>query len=130
MVGEYGDVIFTSRIYLQHEGPHGGLSTEGECSSMVEDAPVAIEHGLSKMCHGNCSRNGSERGTYHRNSLSISSTSSMLCDRVAIRCLSMRPILWSLLQYALHLNTEKLKVNRFLFGLNVSIHAKVRILMP
>jgi hypothetical protein len=28
------------------------------------------------------------------------------------------------------LNTEKLKVNRFLFGLNVSIHAKVRILMP
>jgi hypothetical protein len=35
-----------------------------------------------------------------------------------------------LLRYALHLNTEKLKVNRFLFGLNVSIRAKVRILMP
>jgi hypothetical protein len=35
-----------------------------------------------------------------------------------------------LLWYALHLNTEKLKVNRFLFGLNVIIHAKVRILMP
>jgi hypothetical protein len=35
-----------------------------------------------------------------------------------------------LLRYALHLNTEKLKVNRFLFGLNVNIHAKVRILMP
>jgi hypothetical protein len=35
-----------------------------------------------------------------------------------------------LLQYAPHLNTEKLKVNRFVFGLNDSLHAKVRILMP
>ena len=35
-----------------------------------------------------------------------------------------------MLRYDPHLNTEKLKVNRFLFGLNVSIHAKVRILMP
>jgi hypothetical protein len=35
-----------------------------------------------------------------------------------------------LLRYALHLNTEKLKVNRFVFGLNGSLRAKVRILMP
>jgi hypothetical protein len=35
-----------------------------------------------------------------------------------------------LLRYAPHLNTKKLKVNMFLFGLNVSIRAKVRILMP
>ena len=35
-----------------------------------------------------------------------------------------------LLRYALHLNTKKLKVNRFLSGLNVNIHAKVRIHMP
>jgi hypothetical protein len=35
-----------------------------------------------------------------------------------------------LLQYAPHLNTKKLKVNKFMFGLNVNIHAKVRILMP
>jgi hypothetical protein len=35
-----------------------------------------------------------------------------------------------LLRYALHLNTEKLKVNRFVFGLNVNICAKVRISMP
>jgi hypothetical protein len=34
------------------------------------------------------------------------------------------------LWYAPHLNTDKLKVNRFLFGLNVSIREKVRILMP
>jgi len=34
-----------------------------------------------------------------------------------------------LIQYAPHLNTNKLKVNKFLFGLNVSICAKVRILM-
>jgi hypothetical protein len=35
-----------------------------------------------------------------------------------------------LLWYALHLNTEKLKVNKFVFGLNVNIRVKVRILMP
>jgi len=34
------------------------------------------------------------------------------------------------LRYALHLDTKKLKVKRFLFGLNVRIHAKVRIMMP
>jgi hypothetical protein len=34
------------------------------------------------------------------------------------------------LRYAPHLNTEKLEVNRFFFGLNGSIHAKVRILIP
>ena len=35
-----------------------------------------------------------------------------------------------LLRYATHLNTEKLKVNRFVFGLNGNVQAKVRILMP
>jgi hypothetical protein len=35
-----------------------------------------------------------------------------------------------LLRYAPHLNTEKLKVNRFVFGLNDSLGVKVRILMP
>jgi hypothetical protein len=35
-----------------------------------------------------------------------------------------------LLRYAPHMNTEKLKVNKFFFGLNVIIHAKVRIIMP
>ncbi len=35
-----------------------------------------------------------------------------------------------LLQYAPHLNTKKLKVNRFMFGFNSNICAKVRILMP
>jgi hypothetical protein len=34
------------------------------------------------------------------------------------------------IRYALHLNTEKIKVNRFSFGLNVNIRAKFRILMP
>ena len=29
-----------------------------------------------------------------------------------------------------HLNTEKIKVNRFVFGLNGNICANVRILMP
>jgi hypothetical protein len=52
MVGEYGNVIYTLQLYLQHEGPHGGLSTEGEYSSMVEDAPVVIEHGHQRRVMG------------------------------------------------------------------------------
>jgi hypothetical protein len=35
-----------------------------------------------------------------------------------------------LLQYAPQLNTEKHKVNRFVFGLNNSLRANIRILMP
>ena len=35
-----------------------------------------------------------------------------------------------LLRYAPHLNTEKLKVNIFMFDLNGGMHEKVRILMP
>jgi hypothetical protein len=34
------------------------------------------------------------------------------------------------LRYALHLNTEILRFNRFMFELNGNICAKVRILMP
>jgi hypothetical protein len=79
---------------------------------------------------GTVLRNGSERGTFQRNSSSISSMSSMPYDREVVRCSSMRPIFMELLWYALHLNTKKLKVNRFMFGLNGSLHAKVRILMP
>ena len=35
-----------------------------------------------------------------------------------------------LIQYSPHLNTNKCKVNRFLFGLNVNIHVNIRIMMP
>jgi hypothetical protein len=35
-----------------------------------------------------------------------------------------------LLRYAPHLNTKKLKLNKFMFSLNVTICAKVGILMP
>jgi hypothetical protein len=42
----------TSRLYLQHEGLHGGLSTKGERSSMVEDAPTAAEHGRRRRVMG------------------------------------------------------------------------------
>jgi hypothetical protein len=35
-----------------------------------------------------------------------------------------------LLRYAPHLCTEKMKVNKFVMNLNVSIHVEVRILMP
>ena len=45
MVGEHGDVIRTSQLYLQHESLHGGISVEGESSPMVEDTPTTTEHG-------------------------------------------------------------------------------------
>jgi hypothetical protein len=35
-----------------------------------------------------------------------------------------------LLRYAPLLNTDKLKINKFVFRINSNIHAKVRILMP
>ena len=35
-----------------------------------------------------------------------------------------------LLRYTPHLNIEKLKVNKFVFDLNVINHTKVRILIP
>jgi hypothetical protein len=56
--------------------------------------------------------------------------SSTPCDRVVVRCPNTRHVLLELLWYALHLNIEKLKVNRFLVGLNVNIPAQVRILFP
>ena len=52
MVGEHGDVLRTSRLYLQHEGPHGGISIEGERSSMVEEAPTVAEHGRRRCVMG------------------------------------------------------------------------------
>jgi hypothetical protein len=39
-------------------------------------------------------------------------------------------ILMDLLRYATHLNTNMLKVNKFVFGLNFNICVKVRILVP
>jgi hypothetical protein len=52
MVGEYDDVFFTSRLYLQHEGPHRDLSTEMEFHSMVKDAPTTTEHGCRRRVMG------------------------------------------------------------------------------
>jgi len=50
MVREHGDVLRTSRIHLQHEGTHGGLSVEGEHSSMVEYVVTLVKHGrLSRV---------------------------------------------------------------------------------
>jgi hypothetical protein len=129
MVGEYGDVLFTSRLYLQHEGLHGGLSTEGERSSMVEDAPATIEHGRRRRVMGTV------RGTVPERYLSEEFIECQLNEFNALRqggrmVPEYEAHFMELLRYAPHLNTEKLKVNKFVFGLNVSIRAKVRILMP
>ena len=40
------------------------------------------------------------------------------------------PRIMERLRYAQHLNMEKIKVNKFVFGLNFNIHVKVRIPMP
>jgi len=37
---------------LYHEGPRGGLSTEGERSSMVEDVTASFEHGSRRRVMG------------------------------------------------------------------------------
>jgi hypothetical protein len=83
-----------------------------------------------KTCHGNYSRNNSERGTYQRNSLSITSMISTPYDRAVRTMPKYEAYFMELIRYALHINTVRLKVNMFLFGLNVNIRAKVRILMP
>jgi hypothetical protein len=71
-----------------------------------------------------------QRGIYQRNSLSIISTSSIPCDREVAWCPEYEAHFMELLWSALHLNTEKIKVNMFMFGLIVSIRAKVRIMIP
>jgi hypothetical protein len=68
------------------------------------------------MCHGNCSRNGSRRGIFLRNSLSVTSMSSTPCDKAVTQCLSASPIL-ELFWYAPHPIAQKLKVKEFEFGL-------------
>jgi hypothetical protein len=46
-------MCFTLRVYdLQHEGTHGGIFTEGECSFMAEDAPTPFEHGRRRCFMG------------------------------------------------------------------------------
>jgi hypothetical protein len=46
------------------------------------------------MCHGNCSRNGSETGTFQRNSLRVGSMSSIPYNREVVRCPRARHVLW------------------------------------
>jgi hypothetical protein len=77
-------------------------------------------------CHGNYSRDGSRRGIFLRNSLSISSTSSMPCDKAVTWCPSERPIL-ELFRYAPHQIAQKLKVKEFEFGLIVRIQLLLRV---
>jgi hypothetical protein len=52
MVGEHGDFLFTSLLHLRHEILHDGISAEGECSSMVENAPTSTKHGHRRCVMG------------------------------------------------------------------------------
>jgi hypothetical protein len=61
-----------------------------------------------------------------RNSLSISSMSSIPCDEVATQCPSTRPVL-ELLRYVPHQVTHKVKVKKFEFGLIVRIHLLLQV---
>jgi hypothetical protein len=71
-----------------------------------------------------------ERGTFQRNSLSVGSMSSMPYDREVVRCPSMRHVLWNYSNTLPHLNTEKLKVNRFVLALTAACVQRFIILMP
>ena len=76
-------------------GRHGGRRRGARGGGMTPPVASLSWTWSLKTCHGNCSRNGSERGTFRRNSLSVSSMSSMHYDREVVRCPSMRPILWN-----------------------------------
>jgi hypothetical protein len=52
MVGENGNVLLTSRLYLQNEGSQDDLSTKEKHSYMVEDTPATIEHGHQRRVMG------------------------------------------------------------------------------
>jgi len=45
-------MCFTLHDYLHLEGLYGGLSAEGERSSMVENAPAAFEHDRQRRVMG------------------------------------------------------------------------------
>jgi hypothetical protein len=129
MVGEYGDVLFTLRIYLQHEGPHDGLSTNGDRSSVVEallpQLKMAVEDVSSKIF---------EEQLWERY-ISKEFIEHQLNEFNALRqggrtVPEYEAHFMELLRYAPHLNIEKLKVNKFVFVLNGNIRVKVRILKP
>jgi hypothetical protein len=129
MVGEYGDVICTSLLYLQHEGLHGGLPTEGEHSSMVEDIVPQLHMDFEDMSWELFEEWFRER--YLSEEFIECQLNEFNALRQGIHTVpEYEAHFMEFLQYDPHLNTKKLKVNRFLFGLNVSIHVKVRIFMP
>jgi hypothetical protein len=45
-------MCFALREYTSNMKVHGGISTEGEHSSMVEDTPATIEHGRRRRVMG------------------------------------------------------------------------------
>jgi hypothetical protein len=97
---------------------------------MVEDVPATIEHGSQRRVMGTVHGMVLGRGICRRNSWSVSSMISAPCDMAVVWCPNTRPVLLEILRYDTHLNTNKLKVNKFVVGLNVKIHAKVRIMLP
>jgi hypothetical protein len=118
------EMCFGLQIYLQHEGLHGSISTEGEHSSMVEDALATIEHGRRRHVMELFEEWFRERY------LSEEFIEHHLNEFNALRqdvCMvpKYEALFMELLQYDLHLNTEKHKVNRFVFGLNVILRERL-----
>jgi hypothetical protein len=126
MVGEYGYVLSTSPLYHQHEGLHGGLSTQGKHFSIVEDAPVAFEHGHRRRVMGTF-QGMVLRVDSQRDSLSIGSTSSKPCDMVVVQC-SSRRFIFGVVSVCSAPIYQEIKVNKFMLGLNVRIQLLLRVL--
>jgi hypothetical protein len=115
MVGEHGDVLCTSRLNLQHEGLHGGISTKGErllwWKTLLLQLDVVVKDVSWELFE--------ER--FRKRYLSQEFIERQLNEFNAIRqggctVLEYEAHFIELLRCAPHLNTEKLKVNRFVFG--------------
>jgi hypothetical protein len=112
-------------FYLQHEGLHGGLSTERERSSMLEDAPATLNMVVDNVSWELFEERFQERYLSeefikrHLNKFDTLRQGSRMVTNYKARL--------ELLRYAPHQITQKLKVKKFEFGLIVRIQLLLRV---
>jgi hypothetical protein len=129
MVGEYGDV-FALRDYTSNMKVHMAVfQLKGSAllwwNTLLPQLNMAIEDVSWELFEERFQeRYLSEEFIEHQlNEFNALQQGGRMVPKYEARFMEM---LW----YAPHLNIEKLKVNWFVFGLNDSLRAKVRILMP
>jgi hypothetical protein len=124
MVGKDGDVLRTLQLYLQREGPHGGLPMEGERSSMVEDAPTATEYGREDVSWELFEEQFRER--YLSEEFMERQLNEFNALRQGGRTMLEHEARMALLKKASRLDIEKLWVIRFVLDLNDSLRARFK----